>query len=185
MNGAAKKFNLWLKFKLKYVISIKDIKEMKAKIYIETTIPNYLAAWPSRDLITAAHQQITHHWWGTRRQDFSLFVSQSVLDEVASGDPDAAERRLEIIKGLPLLDINNEVGEFAQALLELVPLPPKAAADALHIAVAVVNGMDYLLTWNCTHIANAALRTKIEAACRKKGYEPIIICTPEELLEVE
>jgi predicted nucleic acid-binding protein len=135
---------------------------MKAKIYIETTIPSYLAAWPSRDLVTSAHQQITHQWWRTRRQDFDLFVSQSVLDEVASGDQDAARRRLEIIQGLPLLDINNEVGELAQALLEFVQLPPKAAPDALHIAVAVVNGMDYLLTWNCTHLANAALRTKIE-----------------------
>jgi predicted nucleic acid-binding protein len=158
---------------------------MKAKIYIETTIPSYLAAWPSRDLVTAAHQQITHHWWKKRRQDFNIYISQNVLDEAASGDPDAAKRRREILENLPLLDINDEVSEFAQTLIELAALPQKAAADALHIAVAVVNGMDYLLTWNCTHIANAALRTKIESACRRKGYEPIIICTPEELLEVE
>ena len=156
---------------------------MKPNVYIETTIPSYLAAWPSRDLITAAHQQITHHWWKTRRRDFDLFISQNVLDEAASGDPDAAERRLEILADIPLLDIDDEVGEFAQALLELVPLPPKASADALHIAIAVVNGMDYLLTWNCSHLANAALRSKIEDACKKKGYEPVIICTPEELLE--
>jgi hypothetical protein len=158
---------------------------MKPNIYIETTVPSYLAAWPSRDLVTAAHQQITHNWWRTRRQDFNLFISQSVLDEATSGDPDAAKRRFEILENLPLLEINDEVGEFAQALLEFVPLPPKAAPDALHIAVAVVNGMDYLLTWNCTHIANAALRAKIEEACRRNGYEPITICTPEELLEVE
>jgi hypothetical protein len=173
-----------LKFNVKYAIPIKD-KKMKTKVYIETTIPSYLAGWPSRDLITAAHQQITHHWWRTRRQEFNLFVSQSVLDEVSSGDSEAAQRRLDLIKAFPLLDINDEVGEFAQTLIELVPLPPKAAADALHIAVAVVNGMDYLLTWNCTHLANAALRTKIDTTCRNKGYEPIIICTPEELLEVE
>ncbi len=158
---------------------------MKANVYIETTIPSYLAAWPSRDLITAADQQITHLWWKTRRQDFDLFISQNVLDEVTSGDPDAAKRRLKILENLPILFINDEVGEFAQALLELVPLPPKAAVDALHIAVAVANGMDFLLTWNCTHLANAALRNKIESACRDKGYEPIIICTPKELLEVE
>jgi hypothetical protein len=160
-------------------------KKMKPCVYIETTIPSYLAAWPSRDLVTAAHQQITRHWWEIRRHDFDLFISQNVLDEATSGDADAAKRRLEILANLPLLDINDEVGEFAQALLELVPLPPKAAADALHIAVAVVNVMDYLLTWNCSHLANAALRTKIEDACRKKGYVPVIICTPEELLEVE
>jgi len=160
-------------------------KKMKPNIYMETTIPSYLTAWLSRDLVTAAHQQITHQWWNKRRQDFNIFISQSVLDEAASGDADAAARRFEILKNLPLLEINDEVGEFAQVLLESVPLPPKAAPDALHIAVAVINGMDYLLTWNCTHIANAALRTKIEETCRKNGYEPIIICTPEELLEVE
>lgn len=158
---------------------------MKPTVYIETTIPSYLAAWPSRDLVTAAHQQITHLWWKTRRHDFDLFISQNVLDEATAGDPDAAERRLEILAELPLLDIDNEVGNFAQALLEYVPLPPKAAADALHIAVAVVNGIDYLLTWNCSHLANAALRCKIEDACKKKGYVPVTICTPEELLEVE
>ena len=159
-------------------------KKMKANVYIETTVPSYLTAWPSRDLVTAAHQQITHHWWETRRQDFNLFISQSVLDEAASGDPGAARRRLEILKDIPLLEITDEVGAFAQELLESVPLPSKAAADALHIAVALVNGMDYLLTWNCKHIANATLRTNIEAVCRGKGYAPTIICTPEELLEV-
>jgi hypothetical protein len=158
---------------------------MKTNIYIETTIPSYLTAWPCRDLVTAAHQQITHQWWNSQRENFNLFISQSVIDEASSGDPDAAKRRLEILENLPLLDISNEAGKFAQALVELVPLPKKAAADALHIAIAVLNGMDYLLTWNCTHIANAVLRTKIEEVCRLKGYEPIIICTPEELLEVK
>jgi len=158
---------------------------MKANIYIETTIPSYLTAWPSRDLVTAAHQQITHQWWKSQLENFNLFISQIVIDEASLGDPDAAKRRLEILENLPLLDVSNVAGEFAQALIKLVPLPQKAAADALHIGVAVVNGMDYLLTWNCTHIANAVLRTKIEKVCRLKGYEPIIICTPEELLEVK
>ena len=158
---------------------------MKLNVYIETTIPSYLAAFPSRDLVTAAHQQVTHHWWITRRQDFDFFISQVVLDEARSGDPDAAKRRIEIIEEMPLLDMNDEVGDFAQYLLKSVPLPQKAAADALHIAIAVVNGMDYLLTWNCTHIANAFLRPKIEKASRIKGYNPVIICTPEELSEVE
>ena len=138
---------------------------MKPNIYIKATVPSYLTALPSRDLVTAAHQQITHQWWKKHRQDFNIFISQSVLDEATSGDPDATARRLEILENLPLLEINDKVGEFAQVLLEFVPLPPKAAPDALHIAVAVINGMDYLLTWSCTHIANAALRTKIEEAC--------------------
>jgi len=107
-----------------------------------------------------------------------------VLDEASAGDPEAAARRLEVLTPLPLLEPQEEEAELAQALLEYVPLPVSAAADALHIAIAVVNGMDYLLTWNCTHIANAALRSRIEAVCRSHGFEVPIICTPEELLEV-
>jgi predicted nucleic acid-binding protein len=156
---------------------------MNPKIYLETTIPSYLTSRPSRDLVMAAHQQITREWWDTQRDAFDLFVSQMVLDEVSSGDPEAAARRLGLLKPLPLLNPHDEEAELAQALLKQAALPARAAADALHIAIAVVNGMDYLLTWNCTHIANAALRNRIETVCRSKGFEVPIICTPEELLE--
>lgn len=156
---------------------------MKPKVYLETTIPSYLTARPGRDLVTAAHQQITREWWDTRRREFDLFVSQMVLDEASAGDQEAAARRLEVLTPLPLLGPRAEGAELAQALIEQVPLPVSAAADALHIAIAVVNGMDYLLMWNCTHIANAALRSQIEAVCRSKGFEVPIICTPDELLE--
>jgi hypothetical protein len=153
------------------------------RAYLETTIPSYLTGWLSRDLIMAAHQQTTREWWETRRQDFELFVSQFVIDEAGLGDPDAARRRLEMLANLPLLDASEEVSKLADALMKRVPLPPKALADSLHIAIATVNGMDYLLTWNCTHIANAALRSNIEAVCRESGFEPPVICTPEELLK--
>ena len=156
---------------------------MKPKVYLETTIPSYLTSRPSRDLVTAAHQQITREWWDTRRHDFDLFVSQMVIDEASAGDPEAATRRLEAVATLPLLDPQIEGIALAQMLIDSIPLPARAAADALHIAIAVVNGMDYLLTWNCTHIANAALRGRIEAACRSRGFRVPIICTPEELLE--
>jgi hypothetical protein len=156
---------------------------MKPKIYLETTIPSYLTARPSRDLVTAAHQQITREWWDTRRHAFDLFVSQMILDEASAGDPDAAAQRLAVLAPLPLLNPRAEGADLAQALIEQVPLPIGAAADALHIAIAVVNGMDYLLTWNCTHIANAALRSQIETVCRRAGFEVPIICTPDELLE--
>jgi hypothetical protein len=156
---------------------------VKPKIYLETTISSYLSAWPSRDLVTAAHQQITREWWQARHEEFELFISQIVMQEASGGDPDAAARRLEILKDLPLLELTEEATALAQELVEQVPLPEKAAVDALHIALAVVHGMDYLLTWNCTHIANATLRSKIEAVCRSKGYEPPVICTPEELSE--
>ena len=156
---------------------------MKPKVYLETTIVSYLTGWTSRDLVTAARQQITQEWWQTRREDFDLFASQIVMDEAGAGDADAAARRLEFMSDLPLLNPSDDVADLAQALLDEVPLPAKAAADALHIAVATVNGIDFLLTWNCTHIANATLRGNIEAVCRSRGYEPPIICTPEELLK--
>jgi hypothetical protein len=156
---------------------------MAARVYLETTIPSYLTAWLSRDLVMAAHQQTTNEWWETRRQDFELFISQFVLDEVSLGDAEAAKRRLAVLVDVPLLDASEDVYTLATELMNRVPLPPKAAADSLHIAIAAVHGMDYLLTWNCTHIANATLRGTIEMVCRESGYEPPVICTPEELLK--
>ncbi|HWE37834.1 MAG TPA: type II toxin-antitoxin system VapC family toxin [Isosphaeraceae bacterium] len=153
---------------------------MKPRIYLETTIPSYLTAWPSRDLVRAAHQQMTREWW-TRRHSFELFISQLVIRECQAGDPEAAAARLVAPDGLPLLDQGEDVALLARTLLDRVPLPARAEADALHIATAVLHGMDYLLTWNCTHIANATLRGRIDAACRESGFEPPTICTPEEL----
>ena len=157
---------------------------MKPRAYIETTIPSYLTAWTSRDLVMAAHQQTTREWWETRRAEFDTFVSQFVIDEANMGDPDAAKRRMEVLSGIPLLDPTEDTAyALADAIMTGVPLPSKAATDSLHIATAAVNGMDYLLTWNCTHIANAEFRAGIEAVCRNLGFEPPVICTPEELLK--
>jgi predicted nucleic acid-binding protein len=155
---------------------------MKPRLYLETTIPSYLAGSPSRDLVIAAHQQITREWWDSRGR-FSLFISQVVFQEVNSGDEAAVAKRLRFVQDIPVLQLTEEARTLAQELLKQKALPTQAAVDALHVAVAVVNGMDYLLTWNCTHIANAAIRSKIERVCRSKGYEPPVICTPEELLE--
>ena len=156
---------------------------MKPKANLETTIVSYLTARPSRDLITAAHQQITQQWWDTQQTRFDLFVAPPVMQEAQSGDPDAAARRIAALQGIPLLTLSEEAVGLAQALIEQGPLPANAVVDALHIAIAAVNGMHYLLTWNCTHIANAAIRSDIEDVCRARGYEPPVICTPEELLE--
>jgi predicted nucleic acid-binding protein len=155
---------------------------MKTKVYLETTIPSYLTASSSRDLVLAAHQQITREWWDLRSR-FDLFISQVVLQEIASGDEEAAAKRLQLVQDIPVLQLTEEVRAFARELLKQKALPLQAAVDAVHVAVAVVNGMDYLLTWNCAHIANATIRNKIEHVCRSKGYEPPMICTPEELLE--
>lgn len=155
-----------------------------ASVYLETTIPSYLTAWRSPELIMAARQQITREWWDSRRHDFDLFVSQLVIDEASAGDADAAARRLEVLEGIPLLEPQDETDMLAELLIHELSLSSRAAADAVHIALAVVNGMDFLLTWNCTHIANATFRPRIEAACRSLGYQVAVICTPEELLMV-
>jgi predicted nucleic acid-binding protein len=155
----------------------------KARVYLETTIPSYLTAWPSRDLVMAANQELTREWWKNRSSDFDLFVSQIVIMECRAGDPVAAQRCLEFLNPFPRLDITAEAEALAARLIAEVPLPSKAQADALHIAEASVNNMNYLLTWNCTHIANATLRTRIEQICRLQGYEPAIVCTPQEMLE--
>jgi len=155
---------------------------MKPRVYIETTIISYLTARPSRDLITAAHQQITQEWWEKRQLEFDVYISQLVIQEASAGDEKVARKRLEILGAYPLLALNSSSLSLAQALLNKGSLPTKAAEDALHIAVAATHGMDYLLTWNCKHIANAATRSKIEMICRQENYEPPVICTPEELL---
>ena len=158
---------------------------MKPRVYLETTIPGYLTAWPSRDLVRAAHQQITRDWWDRRRAEFELYISQIVLRECQAGDATAVAERLKILQDLPLLEQTEEATRLAQALVDRVPLPERAAVDALHVAIAAVHGVDYLLTWNCTHIANATLRDLIESVCRENGYEPPAICTPDELLAEE
>jgi hypothetical protein len=159
---------------------------MKPTVYIETTVSSYLTGWPSRDLVRAGEQQVTRDWW-ERRSACELRVSSLVLLECRAGDAEAAALRLAALDGVPVLAQTPEAEALAETLLREVPLPARAAADALHIAVAAVNGVSYLLTWNCTHIANATLRPQIEQLCRRSGYEPPVICTPKELLggEVE
>ena len=158
---------------------------MKPSAYLETTIVSYMTAWPSRDLVMAANQETTREWWTDRKNEFDLYISQPVIQESNAGDPDAAARRWEILQHIDRLTISQEVENLAALLVAEIPLPAKAQTDALHIAAAAVHAMNYLLTWNCTHIANAAIRPRIEAICRAAGYEPPVICTPLELLRRE
>lgn len=155
----------------------------KPRVYVETTIVSYLTARLSRDLVTAAHQQITQQWWSDRRKAFNLCASQAVINEAGEGDETMADLRLKVLEELPLLDITEEVSSFAEELIRVGPMPLKAAVDAVHVAASVVHRVDYLLTWNCTHLANAAIRIKIDQMCRSRNYLPVVICTPEELLE--
>jgi predicted nucleic acid-binding protein len=153
----------------------------RGTVYIETSIVSYLTARPSRDLLVAAHQQLTVAWWDQQRSHYELFTSQVVLAEARAGDPEAAQRRVAVLERLPLLDVTDAAITLAAALVSGQALPEQAAQDALHVAVTCVHGIEYLLTWNCAHLANARLRSRIEQSCRDAGYVPPIICTPEEL----
>ncbi len=157
---------------------------MKSKVYVETSVISYLTARPSRDILVAANQQVTQEWWQDRREKFDLFVSQLVDQEISSGDIEAVSKRQQALTGCLFLDITPEAVELANKLVEQNAIPKQAAEDALHIAVATVSGMDYLLTWNFKHIANAAMRANVELVCRLNGYEPPVICSPMELMEV-
>jgi len=153
-----------------------------SSLYLETSVLSYLAALPSRDVVTAARQQVARDWWATRRAGFDLYISQAVLGEAGAGDPAEAATRLALVAGLPLLDVTAEAAALAQRLQALAAFPARAAADALHVAPAAVHGVDYLLTGNLRHIANAERRPRIERACRAAGYRPPVICTPDELM---
>jgi len=131
----------------------------------------------------AANQESTRSWWDEQRDRFDLFVSEVVIQEASAGDPLASLRRLDVIKDLSVLLINDDVRQLAKELANRIPLPETARVDSLHIAIATVSGMDYLLTWNCRHIANATLRNTMAAICEGAGYAIPVICTPIELIE--
>ncbi len=153
---------------------------MKPKAYIETSIVSYLTSRQSRDLVLAAHQEVTRDWWASR-ENVELCASQFVLDESAAGNEDAAASRLAVLADTAVLAVTEDAIVLAERLVAGGGLPSQVRVDALHVAMAAVHGMDYLLTWNCRHIANAALRGKIEELCREAGFEPPTICTPLEL----
>jgi len=156
---------------------------MNSTVYLETSIIGYLASRPSRDLITAANQQITRDWWDEHRKRYDLYVSETVVAECSAGDAQAAHDRLDAIGRIPILDVTEDAENLADKLVRQIPLPENAEVDALHIAIATVNGINYLLTWNCAHIANAALQPQIDAVCRSAGLQRPTICTPQQLME--
>ena len=155
---------------------------MPRRIYIETTIPSYLTARPSRDIVQAARQQLTREWWDVERRNYDLCISQIVLDEAAVGDAEAAQRRMAVIDTLPLLDLTFEVDGLAETIMQSGLLPASASRDAVHIAVTAVHQVHFLLTWNCRHIANATIFRDLQHIIMSAGYDVPVICTPEELL---
>jgi hypothetical protein len=155
---------------------------LKRKVYVETTIASYLTARPSRDLVVAAHQELTIEWWTNHRQRFDLYISDIVLREAVRGDELAATKRLAELDGIDVLTLDDGARELAHLFVERRLIPEKAVEDAFHIAVATSQGMDFLLTWNCRHIANAEVIEQLEAVCLELGYRMPTLCTPEQLM---
>lgn len=137
-------------------------QEALPTVYLETTIVSYLTARPSRDLVVAAQQEVTRTWWERALPRFRPFISPVVLEEASAGDPEAARRRLEAIS-----------------------LPGRARADSLHLALAAWHGVDFLVSWNCTHIASGRVRRILESVNRELRIRMPEICTPYELMEDE
>ena len=134
-------------------------------------------------MIVAAHQELTREWWEERSGLFELVISELVEEEAGRGDPEASRARPAAIEGIAILALSDETVSIAEHLVSSGPIPREAAADALHIAVAAVDGIDYLLTWNCKHLANASFRVQIAALLEDAGHTCPVICTPEELME--
>ena len=165
--------------------SNREADSVKPVAFIETSVLSYLTARQSRDVVVAAYQELTREWWRDAASRFELTASQLVVAEAGAGDLEATRVRLEVLASVPLLDATPDAERLAQALVDLGAVPRQATEDAAHIAIVVTNGVDFLVTWNFRRIANASMRAQIERTCRQAGYEPPVICTPNELMETE
>jgi hypothetical protein len=155
---------------------------MKSKVYVETSVLSYLAARPSRDAITSGRQLITRRWWETEREKYRLVVSEAVEVECERGDPQVIVRRRELLLEISLFPVNERILGLARLLMAPGAIPEKAGLDAVHIAAAVIEECEFLLTWNFRHIANVRIRREVERILANHGYTKTTICTPEELV---
>ena len=156
---------------------------VKPTVYIETTVISYITSRPSKNPIVFGRQELTREWWENKRIVFETVVSELVFQEAADGDQQAAQKRLQLINTVPSLTITEDAVSLAEELINTGPVPKEYGEDALHIAICAINGIDFLLTWNCKHLANAMHRHQIEAIVELHGYSCPVICTPAELME--
>ena len=155
---------------------------MTKSVYLESSVISYLTSRPSRDLVIAGHQASTNEWWSEAKAGYELFISQLVIEEISAGDKSAAEARLEVIASIPILETKEEAEELADLLLSSKAVPANSARDALHIAIAATQGIDYLLTWNFKHINNASTRALVISTVSNFGLLCPVLCSPEELI---
>ena len=157
---------------------------IKSRVYVETTVVSYLVARPSHDVTLAARQQATQQLWTEYAENFEFIISNVVVSEAREGDPIAAQRRLEVLANLSVLDMSSETIMLVDKLIDAGAVPPYSRPDAQHIAIAAVNNIEYLVSWNYKHIVNETKRNLINEVCRAAGFQPPILCTPIELIEV-
>jgi hypothetical protein len=155
---------------------------MDKSVYIESSVISYLTARPSRDLVVSAYQQITREWWQSELAKYQCFVSDFVIDEVSRGDQAAASERLKVIKTFKKIGLNETVLDLVKEYNRVLDIPSKAQLDLYHLAISVGNGMDFVLSWNFKHIANAYVREKLYEINSKLNLRTPTICTPEELI---
>ncbi|MFH1117953.1 MAG: type II toxin-antitoxin system VapC family toxin [Pseudomonadota bacterium] len=155
---------------------------MKSTLYLETTVSSYYVSRPSRDIVVLAHQEITRIWWDRRLPLFDVYISPIVLEEIGRGDPEQADKRLRVLSSFLVLEATTHVENLAKIYVRELAIPPKAMRDAAHLAFACAYGVDYLVTWNCAHIANAEIRRRLTTVNVRHGIETPVICTPEELM---
>lgn len=154
----------------------------KPSVYIETTIFGFLTARPSRIIVQAARQELTRRWWEEERDKYRTFASAHVIEEARAGDPDAAAKRLDALATVDMLVPTPKLEALASRIQQSLQLPQKARFDALHVAYAVCYELDYLLTWNCTHLANSEVLRRLTDFLREQQLWQPIICTPEEMI---
>jgi predicted nucleic acid-binding protein len=156
----------------------------RPKLYLDTSVISYLAARPSRDALTRSRQELTRYWREHRRHEFALYTSELVKEEAERGNAEASRARMEILRHTQLAPPSAAADFLAPLFLRATGLPKKASNDMRHVALATVHGMKYLLTWNCKHLANPNVLRMVTKICQQGGYQPPLLCTPEELLEV-
>ena len=155
---------------------------MNKSVYIESSVISYLTARPSRDLVIAGHQALTAEWWNERRLRYDVYVSPLVVEEISAGDASAAEERLRVIADIPSVTIAAEAESLASALLDANAVPANSGRDALHVAIAATQGIDYLIMWNFRHINNASTRTMVVNVVSDFGLVCPVLCSSEELM---
>ena len=154
---------------------------MKEKVYLDTTIPSYIIAKPSRDIILLSHQELTKEWWKESKDNYELFISDIVVIEVEEGDKDYAKKRRDLLSGITVLENNSEIEVLVKQYMNHFHFPDKLYRDMYHVAFAVYYNIDFLLTWNFTHLNNAHFKVQLHRFNQKIGYNIPEICSPEEL----